>query len=288
VFQLPVAIMNVCKRILAILALFFGAVGLVASLAVIVAFWIVHARIDHATEEVFDAVDESVIAVRERVGQARDRVIESRITLEKVEKSLKQWTQREATERLTERLAERLEIAEKAERLASALQQADRWLEVSESSVALVQRVASIGDSNGAPIDTSTLDEVTAEIAVLRGKLAEATEFLATIQNRLSGNEEASLREQIEQAAELALRIVATLGTLDERLDAFGDRLAEVQVELRELETRTLRWVLLGTLVLTLLAAWMAAGQAALCAVGWRAWRRKKLSIASTQGSEAG
>jgi len=52
--------------------------------------------------------------------------------------------------------------------------------------------------------------------------------------------------------------------------------LLETQENLQGLETRTLRWILVATVGITLLAVWMAAGQAAMCLLGWTGLRRTR------------
>jgi len=61
------------------------------------------------------------------------------------------------------------------------------------------------------------------------------------------------------------MRVAGTLGSIDSRLKKLENRLLETQGNLLGLETRTLRWILVATVGITLLAVWMAAGQTALC-----------------------
>jgi hypothetical protein len=263
--------MTIFKRLLNLLALFLGFIGLVGCFALVVGVWIISARLSQVTENLFGKLDGSLVVVRERVAQTHDRVEASKITTEGIEKTLKDWTKREADERL----ALRLNAAEKTERLASTLQQADHWLEVSESSVELVQQALSMGSLAGAPMDTTSVDGLIEEIASFRSQLAEATEFVARIHERTAeASEEKSLEERIEQAVQLALRVVATLGSIDSRLEKFENRLSETQKNLQGLKTKTRRWILVVTIGITLLMVWMAAGQVALCLLAWNGLRR--------------
>ena len=54
--------MDLCKRILRLLAFLLGVVGLVACVAAIVVAWNLHARVGGATEEVFDTLDAALAA----------------------------------------------------------------------------------------------------------------------------------------------------------------------------------------------------------------------------------
>jgi hypothetical protein len=124
-------------------------------------------------------------------------------------------------------------------------------------------------------MDTTSVDGLIEEIASFRSQLAEATEFVARIHERTAeASEEKSLEERIEQAVQLALRVVATLGSIDSRLEKFENRLSETQKNLQELKTKTHRWILVVTIGITLLMVWMAAGQVALCLLAWNGLRR--------------
>ncbi len=265
--------MTLCIRILRLLTLLFGLLGLAGCIAAIVGNWSVSARLSQATENVFGTIDRSLVVVLERVAQTQDRVEAAKITTEDIEKTLKDWAKREAGERL----ALRFDVAEKTDQLASTLQQADHWLEISEASVELVQRALSMGSSTGAPTDTTSVDRLIAEIASLRTQLGDTIEVVARIHERVTKTgEEKLLGRRLEQTLQLALRVVATLGLLDSRLEKFENRLAETQNNLQGQKIRTLRWILVVTIGITLLMVWMAAGQIALCLLAWNGLRRSR------------
>ena len=155
------------------------------------------------------------------------------------------------------------------------LAEADHWLEIASSSVDILQKALSLGSSCGVPLDSETVDALPQEIAALRRKLSEATEFVAGIKQRTTEpNAEESLQEPIQKALELSLRVVATLGSVDARLQEFEKELAATQTKLHDWRTRTLGWLLVATIGITLLSLWMAAGQAALFRVAQRRVRR--------------
>lgn len=263
--------MTFCKRILSLLASLLGLIGGVGCIAAIAGVWIINARLSDTTETVFGTIDGSLVDIQERVAQTQNRVEGSKITTEGMEKSLRDWTKRE----VGERLALRLEVAEKTERLASALQQADDWLDVSESSVELVNQALSIGRSTGAPMENTSVDGLVDDIATLRIQLAEATELVARVQE-LTGEagEEKSLKEQIEKSVQVTLRLIATFGSVTSRLESFEGRLTKTRKDVPQLKATTLQWILVVAIVLTLFLAWMAAGQIALCLLAWKSFRR--------------
>lgn len=259
--------MTRCKQILRLLALLLGIVGFVGCMAALAGVWSVGAAVSQTTEHVFERIDGALVVAGRRISEARDGVEAAKITTQSIQSALKKWTKRETGERL----AERLELAEKTQRLASGLEQADHWLELSQSSVELVAQALSLGSSAGAPVDAAAVDGLIEEIGSLRAQLATATDFVARLHKQTDDGE--SFGERIEQAAELALRVIATLGTVDSRLEAFGDAISGTQSDLRELKGKTLRWILIAKAGVALLIVWMAAGQVALGLLAYRALR---------------
>jgi flagellin-like hook-associated protein FlgL len=257
--------MPTSKRVLRLLALSFGLLGLVGCSLALVGAWRVGARLRQASEVFFEKVESTVVVIQSRVVQTRERLEASKVTADGMAQSLKDWTRREAVERV----ALRLDAEEKTERLASVLQEADHWLELSESSVELMQRALSMASSAGAPADPAAVDGLIEEMALLRTKLAEATDFVTRIRDCTAEKSGAKpLDQRIKQAAELAVRVAVTLGTIDARLDKFADRLTQMQENSRELRVKTLRRIWLGTIAVVLLVLWMGAGQVALSLYG--------------------
>ena len=141
--------MPTSKRIPRLLALSFGLLGLIGCSLAFVGVWSLGRRLGQATEEFFEKVESTAVVVQARVVQMQKRFKASRVTTERMAQRLKDWTTQEAVERV----ALRLDAEEKTERLASMLQQADHWLEISGSSVELMRRALSMASSAGAPAD---------------------------------------------------------------------------------------------------------------------------------------
>jgi flagellin-like hook-associated protein FlgL len=253
--------------------LLLGTIGVVACIAAMIVVWIASDRVRRGTESLFASADRSLVAVRQRAVQTQQRVAAAKITAAQVENALADWTRQEAGERL----ASQIGAADKTEQLASTLQQADLGLDVAESSMALVSDVLAAGIVADASTATS-IDGLIEQITALRTELTQARQFVDNVNERLAGEgEEKVLGERIEQAARLALRVVATLGAVDSRLEKVEDRLSAAQGRLQDLDARTHRWILFITLGVMLLVMWMLAGQAALCHLAWNGWSRRQL-----------
>jgi len=256
----------VSKRVFHYLSLLLGIVGLVACIATIVGIWIVCARVNQVTENVFSAIDESLVVVRRRVLQTQDRVQSLKTTAEDVEHRVTDWTKSETREQLTSRLG----VQERAERLASGFEQADLWLELTQSSVQLVQQ-ALAASSSGVPIQTDSADRLLEDLASLRQQLAEATKSVNRIVEWSSEGDDDELNEaRLNHVAQVAVRVLASVSSIDSRIENLGERLTEIQAETGSVKANSLWWIRMTAIGITLLVCWLAAGQGALCVLGWK------------------
>ena len=243
-----------------------GLLGVVVCVAAAVLVWFVGSRLSQANEKLFAAIDNSLAASRERVIGAQKRVQEAKITGEDVRQGVENWMRKEATQQL----AARLEVDQKAERLAAGLEQADRWLEVSGASLSGAQGALQMVGSLRKSADGANVDALLERLDVVRSQLKQSTETVGAIRERLARTSEGMTREErIRQVAQLALRLLATLGEIDSRLEQFADGLEERQTRVQQLKRQTHTYIVAAQISAGLLIAWMAAGQVCLWRYGW-------------------
>ena len=258
------------KSLLRVAGITFGSIGVVICIAAMILLWMASVRLGRVAENMFSKMSGSLDIVRERVIQTQGRVAAAKITAEDIEAALQNWTRQE----VAQRIALQLNAREKSERLGSALQQADDWLAVAESSGERIQDLLSINTSMNETGDTTLFDQLIAEIRSLRTQLATATEIVSTVHDRISKtSDEASPEARFEQAARFTVRVVVTLGSINSRFDSIASRVTVAQRRLQELKTSTQWWILVATIGVTLLMLLMAAGQIALCYLAWDRWR---------------
>ena len=82
---------------------------------------------------------------------------------------------------------------------------------------------------------------------------------------------------QVDRIVQLALRVIATITSLDLRLDDFADTLTETRSSIVDAKNVVLRWTWIVTLSTTFLFVWLGAGQWALAHVGWRGLLRRRI-----------
>ncbi len=262
--------MNFRSRLILFLAFGLGLVGAIVCAIAIIGLWSVIARLRNTTNAVFANVDDSLVVIQERAKRTQDRVKASAITTESIANSLKDWTTREAGQRI----AIRINLAEKTDRLRYAMQQADDWLELSASSAKSMQQALSMVSELGAQIDTGRIDVVIEGIDSLRNQLVETTEFIDNLQKlTVAIGEEEPREERIDQAVRLTVRVIATLSSIDSHIEKFEARLLETQKNVQALKIKTIKWIWFVTIIIATLIIWMAAGQVALSYLAWRSLR---------------
>ena len=103
-----------------------GALGTLLCQAGSLGVWYVELRIDLARQRVFERVDQSLSTIGGRVTEAQQLATKSKITVEDIQQRIQDWTQKEASDRLTSRF----EIEAKVQRLVAGLRQAESMLEI--------------------------------------------------------------------------------------------------------------------------------------------------------------
>jgi hypothetical protein len=270
------------KRLVAVLAMFFGLLGVVVCLVGIYAVWSAGSRLDRANDRVFATVDKSLAAARDRVLGVQRRVQESKLSTDEIGKLLRDWTAKQAAERVVSRL----EIEAKADQLARNLQLADLWLETINDSLQGTQQILETASSVGAPVDTALVDEVLGKLTSLRSTLQQAQETVESVRGFIAkADDAASAEERTARALRLVARAIGTISEIDSRLGELASRLSEAQVSAAQPKARIRNYIVGATGVGLLLLAWVAAGQGALCWFGWKNCGRSGQRVTASDSS---
>jgi hypothetical protein len=255
------------RHFLARLAVVLGLLGVVGCVGGMVGGVWFGSRLSRGNDRAFRLVDTSLAAARDRVLKAQRRVSESKISADQVQDAIGNWTKGQ----VRQEVASRLQVEERAGKLALGLQQAGDWLETAAASVRGLQSTLDLGSSIGVPADGELLKPVLGKLADLAGQLRQAQETANDIRDRAAASSEGEPRDdRIGRAVQMAARVVATLGAIEPGLGEAAQRLSERQARMEQLRVRTHRYIVLGVIVMLLLLSWMAAGQVALCVYGWR------------------
>ncbi|EAQ81707.1 hypothetical protein [Blastopirellula marina] len=234
-------------------------------------------RVTQATDQVLNAADGVLAGVRERVAKAEVHVQALKITSQEIQDDAKTWAQAEAAELVGSRLG----VEKKAKLLLTELDRAEQWLELTESSVQLLQQAAAASQSLGVSVKTDSVHNLVEEVAEIQKQLRQGIEIANNISQRAAEVGEGKLTaDKSDQIAKLVLRVVATLGIIDSRIQAVETHLAKVESMLKDLKQQVIRWVNLAAIGATTIFAWMAAGQCGLCFLGISGLRRRHPTVA--------
>lgn len=263
------------KNIRGILSLSLGVIGLGGCIAAIVATWVFSARLVAITNEVAETTQSSIEKVEQQVTLARERVAALRLTTEEVGQALEEWGQ----DAVKQRIRSKVDVEAAADRVVDGLGQADQWLEIAESSGELVKNVLEMAATLNVPVDSEAIDRLLQETAELRGDLNGLVEPAEAIRDRaakLGKNDEGDTK--IKQIIQTVTRVVTTFGSIDSRLETLAQRLSALRTSAEETRQSMNTWVRLAAIAVSFLFAWMAAGQAALCYLGWTSLRNPNSS----------
>lgn len=262
------------RKTLAVLALVFGGIGLVACLAGVYFVWRTGAQLEQSNERVAELLDTGITTVQTRLTGVQERVAESRITVQEVTSKVAEQTKQLAGVRLIAKL----DLEKHSESLSQKLDVADRWLETSSESIRNIQKLLALGQSLGASFDSAALDELLNRLTDSRASLAQAVETVRNVRSAATSADGGTDDKRRTRILELLARIVIEIANIDDKLSQGMDWLVNVREQNRLTKIKIDRTIRLTTYVSYALHFWIAAGQLALCWWGWKAVGRLKSS----------
>jgi len=253
------------KRVMGLLALAFGFLGVVTCMAGVYAVSLLGSRLERTNEKAFAMIGKGLASAQDRVHGVQKRLKESKITTTEIGQRLLDWGKRNAKERLVSRH----EIESRVEKLAGHLQTAESWLGTSTESIQNVQGVLQLCNAAGVPVDPASLEELLENITSLRSRLQQTEQTVDGIRAFMANKAGESGEERFSGVTKFLGRILVTTDEIDTRLEESATRLSELQTDARQSKATTSAYILVTTIGCYVLLAWIAAGQAALCLWGW-------------------
>src|ERR1700722_19062524 len=144
------------KRVVALLALAAGSLGLVACIAMSYPISLVKARLDRTKERVFVTIDKGLASAQDRVREVQERVRESKIGTSEIALKLRDWR----ANKTKERLASAVENKSRVEKTVGRLQTAEQLLQKSTEAIGGIQRVLEWVALIGVPTDSISPEKV--------------------------------------------------------------------------------------------------------------------------------
>jgi hypothetical protein len=254
------------RRLVGLVALLFGFVGVLASGYGIYAAWQVESSARQASDRVFAAVDNGFVVATDKVASVRQRLAEHRVTASEITRDVREWV----ADGGRERLQQRLDIEHRSAVVAERLRTVDVQLESAAEMTETARKLIDLGRSAGASMNPETADQVLGKIARLREALGVAERAIDDVHKAASEPDDrwsATVRTLLVQVAAAILDADGYLAAVEEKLDAARAAARQTQADAND---GIFHIALLATVILV----WIAAGQAALCGYGWRCLRR--------------
>jgi hypothetical protein len=253
--------MNVCKRILAGLALLVSGAALLLSLAGGIGVWIVKGpttakatRIFERVEAALDIADQGLEQVKASLARAAERLDSTR----EEQRRLAQEPQRGSSLRRT--LARTVQ-----QRVAPELDDAHEKLHtVAEAAVVVNSVLEDVGNFpflSVAGLDMDRLSEMNGRLADVGPAAWELSRLLGEPQS------------DADAASNQLSQIDRGLATLRGRIAEFEPRLAEVRQRTEGLKSTTLPWVTPAAAGISVVCFWIALSQISVACHAWSWWK---------------
>ena len=252
-----------------------GLLGVIGcAIGIAAAVW-VGGRLDRATDRSFAAVQKSLAIARDLVVRSQERARE--MAAEDLGGSLREFGKEQISRELVQRADDR------AQRMAQRLEQAKVGVETSATSIRTIdQALEPIRAVGGVSADEPD-DGGGTRLAAAAGRIDDlgvrlerviltVTDIHQQAATRLEDS--AGDAELFPRLTRLADGVSAALRQIETRLGEAADRLTDRQASTEKLRLRVHRHIVLAVVGMAVILAWMAAGQAALCAYGWKRSRR--------------
>ena len=138
-------------------ALIFGYAGLFFCVLGMIFLVVSSRKVDNANKKIFATLNEILETVEERKNEVRVRFDITVKTVISVKEKFEQWSSDKEKEVSPE---DKIWLNKKLEELLILLSQADQWMELSQSSLQVVNQAIELANSSGASIETTLTKKI--------------------------------------------------------------------------------------------------------------------------------
>jgi hypothetical protein len=254
------------KRLIGVITMLAGALGVVGCVAGIYLVWLIGSRLDQANEKVFVAIDSGLTSTQERLRGVQERVKDLKPRTSDITQKLRDWS----ANNVKDRLVSSMEIEKRTENLAGHLQTADGWLQTSEAALRGVKNLLELGELIGARLDGSRLEKVLEELTSIRAKLQDMEQAVGDVKSFSVSREGESEENRLARVTKLLASTESVASKVDSRLGDLVSRISQMKADAAQARERRGSYIVLLTIACYVLLIWIAAGQVALCRYGWK------------------
>ncbi len=266
--------MKIRKRLVGLLAMLLGVVGVAACLAGLVGTWVVRARLDTTIAGIVERVDGVLSTLEERTGQANRRIGDTRDSArrlnERVQQRVAQWRDVPADE------APDLDEIER--QLYSRIQLGRDWIGFVQSGVDLAEQFVEMLNSTSIFVqqESKTPRDVVAAVRGGRQEIQEAFELVEEVRTHLEGiRDHQDLDANARQIESLSSRIDSSLKNVHQFGKDLEAAIAQMGTDVANLGNRIRRQILIFAVIANLILVWLAVAQVSLAIHGWRLLRSR-------------
>ncbi|MEM0926749.1 MAG: hypothetical protein AAGJ83_11980, partial [Planctomycetota bacterium] len=212
------------RSIRSILFLTFGLLGMLFSLAGIVLARRVTSQLTRVTIRTSARVDQAFDAASLAVMNAKRRVESTKLSIETVRSSLRNWDEESADGRqnMTE------VVTQGVLRVEAGLHQAERFVEGLDVSLQLIDQAVELGNSFGFSLDTVGVERLRAEIGSLQSKLDELSPTLEAARVVAANLKDSETEKQaMASLGDSFEGMVAMISPISNRAKAIDTKIAE-------------------------------------------------------------
>lgn len=248
------------RKIIGVIAILFGSVGLLASLIGCVLVWPTSVRLFGQAEELLSRADETVVSVQEQIDPVDDRLRQTRNGIAGLRTEVELITTGDQLDSITQ---------DKLNGLVESLdQQLHRIEEIGQRLKGAAVNLRNLAHTMAAfardPDEADRLREVVKRLDLVIAETRSALEMVTQIR-------------QTRDVSQAASRILVVLNMLEAPLIALSDRITEINGSLTQTREQIVsvdqvinRWRWLAPTIVTIVLIWMGLGQWCLLGRGLR------------------
>ena len=248
-------------------ALIFGYVGLFLCVLGMIFVVVSSRKVDNSNKKIFATLNEILETVEERKNEVRVRFDITVKTVISVKEKLEQWSNDKEKEVSHE---DKIWLDKKLEELLILLSQADQWMELSQSSLQVVNQAIELANSSGASIETTLTKRIFEEVSSVRESLTQLTEEVESIDRQFSVNEKFDINEIILGSVfDFSDKKIASVDIALGHLKTLDNEIIKAKQSLDRYKNKISAWIRNICILMVLIITWMAIGQLSLSTIGW-------------------
>ena len=248
-------------------ALIFGYAGLFLCVLGMIFIVVSSRKVDNSNKKIFATLIEILETVEERKNDVRVRFDITVKTVISVKEKLEQWSSNKEEDVSHE---DKIWLDKKLKELLVLLSQADQWMELSQSSLQVVNQAIELANSSGASIETTLTKKIFKEVSSVRESLNQLNAEVESIDRQFSVNEKFDINEIILGSVfDFSDKKIASVDIALGHLKTLDNEIVKAKQSLDSYKNKISAWIRNICILMVLIITWMAIGQLSLSTIGW-------------------